>query len=767
MVELLAPAGDMACFEAAMSAGADAVYVGGDRFGARAYAHNFSREELLHVLRKAHLFNKKVYLTINTLMKEQELSELIPFLLPYYEEGLDGVIIQDLGALTLVREVFPKLPIHASTQMTVTGQYGASFLKDSGVSRVVPARELSLSEITCIKAATGLEQETFIHGAMCYSYSGQCLFSSMLGPRSGNRGRCAGPCRLPYQTCLNGKVLNSRQEMYQLSLKDLCVLEILPKLIDSGIDSFKIEGRMKSPQYVSFVTGIYRKYIDFYREHPENYYVSNADMIQLKNKFSRGSIQSGYYFMHNGPQLLTLTKPGYQSFAPTDSLKEADVLQPALETEAINLTGHFTAALGKPISLTVHVAVKDLTLTVMGAPAQRAVNAAATCEAVEKQLKKTGNTPFVFSQITFAMESCLFLPNKELNALRREALTLIEERLLQPFRRSLDRQHIHTQTYTHKTGRQPVPDTCPEMPVRRNPSMKFYVGINTVSQLLALQENPLMREVEKILLSFDCLEEIRGITAKQQVPVYKSLQTLKKNKINVYLRLPAIVRQKTIHLLEEYQDTIADMDFTGFCVSNLEAAAYIRLHYKDKPCMTDSGFHIFNTHACDVCDKLSIYEHVLSFELHKKEIHAILTNNKTREHNFILPVYGYIPLMESAGCVLKTNGQCRKERDISTGLHEEVALLDRQNKKLHVTLHCSRCENTIYNAVPLCLLKETADICSLPLKGVLLNFTTENSQTMNELLSCFQEAFHNKVWLRQAELPLQEFTKGHFLKGVE
>ncbi len=311
MVELLAPAGDKECFKAALLAGTDAIYVGGKRYGARAYAGNFETDDLIECLKLAHLFEKKVYLTVNTLMKQSELDELTDFLRPLYEEGLDGVIVQDLGALSIIREAFPGLELHASTQMTVTGPFGANVLKEYGVSRVVPARELSLDEIVTIKKETGLEIETFVHGAMCYGYSGQCLFSSMLGERSGNRGRCAGPCRLPYVVKYDGKRLNGENEMYQLSLKDLCTLEVLPKLIDAGIDSFKIEGRMKTPEYVSFVTGMYRKYIDLYYKNPKKYCVSKEDITSLKNRFSRGSIQSGYYFQHNGRELVTLNKPGY------------------------------------------------------------------------------------------------------------------------------------------------------------------------------------------------------------------------------------------------------------------------------------------------------------------------------------------------------------------------------------------------------------------------------------------------------------------------
>ena len=201
--ELLAPAGDYTCFQAALKAGADAVYIGGQRFGARAYAGNFSDAEVVDALKEAHFYGKRLYLTVNTLLKQNEIGELEDFIGPFYEAGLDGVIVQDIGALSLLGTLFPGLELHASTQMTVTDVRGAEFLKQLGVCRVVPARELTLGEIEALCQESGMEEEAFIHGAMCYCYSGQCLFSSLLGGRSGNRGRCAQPCRQPYLSLIH------------------------------------------------------------------------------------------------------------------------------------------------------------------------------------------------------------------------------------------------------------------------------------------------------------------------------------------------------------------------------------------------------------------------------------------------------------------------------------------------------------------------------------------------------------------------------------
>ena len=251
--ELLAPAGSMEALKAAVSAGADAVYLGGAAFGARAYAKNLDEQEILSAIDYVHLRNRKLYLTVNTLLKEEELEEkLYPYLRPYYEQGLDAVIVQDMGVLKAVRSWFPDLDIHASTQMTVTGSAGARFLESLGATRVVPARELSFAEIQKIHRKTNLEIECFVHGALCYCYSGQCLFSSLIGGRSGNRGRCAQPCRLPYEAYdKDNHRMGEPGDRYPLSPKDMCTVELLPEIVKSGIMSLKIEGRMKKPEYTA------------------------------------------------------------------------------------------------------------------------------------------------------------------------------------------------------------------------------------------------------------------------------------------------------------------------------------------------------------------------------------------------------------------------------------------------------------------------------------------------------------------------------------
>ena len=300
--ELLAPAGELNSVYGAINAGADAVYLGAPNFSARAYAKNLTEEEIIQAIRYAHLFGKKIYLALNILLKESELAKALEMLRPLYREGLDAVIVQDLGLLSLIAKNYPQMEIHASTQMAVLSAEGIAFLKENNVTRVVPGRELSASEIKeCRKA--GLELECFIHGAMCYSYSGKCLFSSIAGGRSGNRGRCAGPCRKPYS-------VNGQKMCYPISMKDMCAVDQISQLVEAGVDSFKIEGRMKSPEYSTGVVAVYRKAIDSYMETKKTE-LSQRDRDVLKSLYIRSKVQEGYLNKHNGSDMITINTPSY------------------------------------------------------------------------------------------------------------------------------------------------------------------------------------------------------------------------------------------------------------------------------------------------------------------------------------------------------------------------------------------------------------------------------------------------------------------------
>ena len=306
MVELLSPVGDFNCLKAAVQNGADSVYFGSNTFSARAFATNFNQDNLRKAIEYAKIRGVKTHLTLNTLIKDTEFDEAFNLAISAYELGIDAIIVQDLGlAMALIRN-FPDLPIHASTQMTVHNLNGALKLQELGFKRVVLARELSINDIDYICKNTNIEIETFIHGALCISYSGQCLFSSMLGGRSGNRGKCAGPCRLPFSLYEEDKVIDSG---FLLNTRDLCGIDYIPDLINSGVKCFKIEGRMKSPEYVATVTKIYRKYIDLALSKKENYTIDEKDRKELLQVFNRGMSSPGHLSKNGNHSLVFKEKP--------------------------------------------------------------------------------------------------------------------------------------------------------------------------------------------------------------------------------------------------------------------------------------------------------------------------------------------------------------------------------------------------------------------------------------------------------------------------
>lgn len=494
MIELLAPAGSYESLCAAVNAGADAVYIGGSQFGARAYADNPDEMHLNMGIDYCHLHGRRVYMTVNTLLKEKELEEgLYPYLAPYYENGLDGVIVQDFGVMQLIRDCFPKLELHASTQMTVTSAHAARLLMDYGVTRVVPARELSLDEIRSVIEETGVEVETFIHGAMCYCYSGQCLFSSLIGGRSGNRGRCAQPCRLPY-TVSDRKGACTGKTSYLLSMKDLCTLELLPDLIDAGIASFKIEGRMKRPEYTAGVVHIYRKYIDRYCKYGrDGYHIEEEDRRILMDLYNRGGFSDGYYRNTNGKHMMAMTRPNHlgTKAAVIKRVKDGKVIAAAIEplckrdvlelpngnetvlTEDIKEGASFSVRQGsgkisgktgiyrtkcerlledlknrfvtensrvkikgdlKIFSASpaiLNLSCRDVSVEVSCSLAEPARAASAAEEAVRRQMMKTGGTPFEFEKLSIRLDPGLFIPVKALNELRRQGLAKLLEAVLE------------------------------------------------------------------------------------------------------------------------------------------------------------------------------------------------------------------------------------------------------------------------------------------------------------------------------------------------
>ena len=702
--ELLAPAGSLEILKGVIESGADAVYVGGSMFGARAYANNFTEEELLEAIDFAHLRGVKVYLTVNTLIKNSEFSKLYDYLLQYYKRGLDAVIVQDIGVVKAIHEYFPSMEIHTSTQMTVTGADGVRFLSQFGVTRVVMAREVSLAEMKRIHEETGMELEAFVHGALCYSYSGQCLFSSILGGRSGNRGRCAQPCRLPY-------TVEGKKDEYILSLKDMCGIKALDKLHDAGVYSLKIEGRMKQLEYACGVVKYYRSYIDSMKP------VTDADYDRIKALGNRCGFTDRYYFDHNGSDMVTYVKPNFVSNAA----------EPSPEKRKLSIEGELVLREGEPGSLTVKRG--DVTYKASIEPVSAALKAPLDKKAAIDRINKTGDTDFEFSHIKAQIGENVFVPNGALNKLRRDAISGLCDKLLKKYYRDDARyadissmcelpEHVVKSDAAHEDGAV---------------NAKDYTAICSCMTRAQLDT----------LISYDCFDVFyldfdmydRNTLIQQFTDDVKCLT--KRNK-KVYLMLPTILRADSSDYFVSIAKELDNVSFEGFVVKNYEELYLTENLFTGKKVILDHNMYTFN----DV-SKSAFFEHGVSgdtvpLELNSKEI--MHRNNIGSQ----MIVYGYYPLMTTANCVHKNTKGCDKKQKL-------IYLKDRYNKSFAVCNNCKECYNTIYNSLPTMLTKNISKLKEAGIRSFRYSFTIETPKQIKAVMD-------DKV---------AEYTNGHYKRGVE
>ena len=648
--ELLAPAGNLEIFKGVIESGADAVYVGGSMFGARAYANNFTEEELLEAIDFAHLRGVKVYLTVNTLIKNSEFSKLYDYLLVYYKRGLDAVIVQDIGVVKAIHEYFPSMEIHTSTQMTVTGADGVRFLSQFGVTRVVMAREVSLAEMKRIHEETGMELEAFVHGALCYSYSGQCLFSSILGGRSGNRGRCAQPCRLPY-------TVEGKKDEYILSLKDMCGIKALDKLHDAGVYSLKIEGRMKQLEYACGVVKYYRSYIDSMKP------VTDADYDRIKALGNRCGFTDRYYFDHNGSDMVTYVKPNFVSNAA----------EPSPEKRKLSIEGELVLREGEPGSLTVKRG--DVTYKASIEPVSAALKAPLDKKAAIDRINKTGDTDFEFSHIKAQIGENVFVPNGALNKLRRDAISGLCDKLLKKYYRNDAR-------YADMSRLTALPEHVVKSDAAHDEAINDYTTICSCMTRTQLDTLISYECFDVFYLDFDMYD--RKTLIQQFADDVKCLT--KRNK-KVYLMLPTIFRADSSDYFVSIAKELDKVSFDGFVVKNYEELYLTENLFTGKKVILDHNMYTFN----DV-SKSAFFEHGVSgdtvpLELNSREI--MHRNNIGSQ----MIVYGYYPLMTTANCVHKNTKGCDKKQKL-------IYLKDRYNKSFAVCNNCKECYNTIYNSLP-------------------------------------------------------------------
>lgn len=745
--ELLAPAGSFASLKAAVAAGADAVYMGGARFGARAYAQNADQDEMIAAIEYAHLHGCRLYMTVNTLFKENELGELYEYLLPYYKAGLDGVIVQDLGALSFIREHFPGIELHASTQMTITSVYGAKELKRLGCCRVVPAREVSLEEIRRIYDETGMDIETFVHGALCYCYSGQCLMSSLIGGRSGNRGRCAQPCRLPYRVYgqENGTAVNKEDQKCVLSMKDLCTLDILPQILEAGVFSLKIEGRMKSPRYTAGVVRIYRKYLDRYLEYgSEGYYVEPEDKKELLDLFDRGGFTSGYYTRHNGRDMIALKeKPEFR-----ETNKELfDFLdREYVETEKKEpVEGYAYLAEGLPSVLTLTCG--DISVTVSGQEPQAAKNQPMTREKVIRQLGKTGATAFEFTELEAEVCGALFLPVQALNELRREGFEALTEAIQNQWRRKAPEagEVQNGADSGEKSSRAagcagPVPDES----AGKRP-MYLTVSAETGDQLSAALAVP---EVRRICLDASSFQPERWA---------EFVQLIHQAGKECYLTLPHIFRPHAIGFFRTYRSCLELAGFDGLLIRAFEEIQWMREEQISFSASFDASVYAWNHGAVHTLKEEQAAFITAPWELNSRELEPVFEACRREGLPAELIVYGRAPMMVSAQCITKTVKGCSKCPSL-------LWMKDRTGARLPVQNHCAFCYNTILNPLPVSLHGCVDSVKRLAPEGLRLCFTIETGEETKAVLNAFAAEF---IRGENAEPPFTEFTRGHFRRGVE
>ncbi len=699
--ELLAPAGNLEIFKGVIESGADAVYVGGSMFGARAYANNFTEEELLEAIDFAHLRGVKVYLTVNTLIKNSEFSKLYDYLLPYYKRGLDAVIVQDIGVVKAIHEYFPSMEIHTSTQMTVTGADGVRFLSQFGVTRVVMAREVSLAEMKRIHEETGMELEAFVHGALCYSYSGQCLFSSILGGRSGNRGRCAQPCRLPY-------TVEGKKDEYILSLKDMCGIKALDKLHDAGVYSLKIEGRMKQLEYACGVVKYYRSYIDSMKP------VTDADYDRIKALGNRCGFTDRYYFDHNGSDMVTYVKPNFVS----------NSAEPSPEKRKLSIEGELVLREGEPGSLTVKRG--DVTYKASIEPVSAALKAPLDKKAAIDRINKTGDTDFEFSHIKAQIGENVFVPNGALNKLRRDAISGLCDKLLKKYYRNDAR-------YADMSRLTALPEHVVKSDAAHDEAINDYTTICSCMTRAQLDTLIGYECFDVFYLDFDMYD--RKTLIQQFADDVKCLT--KRNK-KVYLMLPTIFRADSSDYFVSIAKELDKVSFEGFVVKNYEELYLTENLFTGKKVILDHNMYTFN----DV-SKSAFFEHGVSgdtvpLELNSKEI--MHRNNIGSQ----MIVYGYYPLMTTANCVHKNTKGCDKKQKL-------IYLKDRYNKSFAVCNNCKECYNTIYNSLPTMLTKNIGKLKEAGIRSFRYSFTIETPKQIKAVMDDKVAEYTNGHYKRGVE----------------
>jgi len=806
--ELLAPAGSPEAVVAAVENGADAVYLGGAKFNARQYAANFTGDQLLGVVAYTHRHNVKTYVTVNTLLKTEELPEALEFLAWLKAVKVDAVIIQDVGLLNAVHQHLPDLSLHASTQMAVHNAAGVRFFAARGISRVVLARELSLEDIAEIYRSTGAELEVFIHGALCVSYSGQCLMSSMIGGRSGNRGRCAQPCRLPY-TLINGQGREEGGVRHLLSPRDLMTIELLPELVNAGVKSLKIEGRMKRAEYVATVTRVYRKALDRLAANPNDYRVTEEEIGELAQIFNR-DFTTGYLEGRQGAQMMSYQRPNNRGvfLGRVKAIERSGKLKVQLETDLslgdglefwvtkggrqgltvnlILLDGREVVAAragqtvelpllpgveagdrifktsdagllaraalkedpgqalkvplaisvvgrqGKPLAAHARDALGNEATAVTASLAQAALKHPLGQDILEQQLGRLGNTPYRLENVKTEIEGEIMVPVSELNALRRDLVAGLEVKPaalnLVPFA---------------ATGRRPVkPLLAVEVSQVDGVRRAFRQGADLVYFAAFYRGRDLgTRSLKEAL-------DLGNKAQKAVIPVLPRLFT------------PAEEDAQRRRILQ-----FAELGARGLLAGNPGSIQLVQEIAPQLKIYGDYPLNTFNPWSAEFFQAAGLDRLTLSPELNFEEL-AEAARRITSPLECL--VHGRLPLMLSQYCAVGAlkGGAGPGTTCSKPCLKEEYGLKDK--KQLIFPLgHDLNCRMYVYNSKELCLLEDLPRFRELGIATVRLHLVRESAARVGELTGLYRQQLDYPARERQCPGPKQEFTKGHYYRGVE
>lgn len=815
--ELLAPAGSFDNMKAVISAGADAVYMGGKSFGARAYADNPDTDGVIEAIRFCHIRNKKLYLTVNTLLKEDELNtQLYDYIKPFYEAGLDAVIVQDLGVMDYISKHFPGLDIHLSTQCSLTMAEGVkgltSMLKTpSAVTRLVPARELSLEELKTMRRDTDLEMEVFIHGALCYCYSGQCLLSSLAGGRSGNRGRCAQPCRRLYKV----KIGEQESKGYFLSPKDMCTIEHIPELIEAGIDSFKIEGRMKSGEYGAGVVAAYRKAIDRYYDSKTEYSVDPGERSILSEIYNRGGFNTGYLFSHNGKDMMSTERPGHYGVkvgevSRTSSRKAfikvfktinpGDVLEIRSSQADAKPVYEFTSGAKYMEGAVFDVLTMKDRLAAGGMGVYRTRNQSLLDAISDSYIKTTLRQPVDIDLVCKNGEALkLTLSTQNDKAEDHKVNVSITGNVVEVARNAASTLDA-LKAQVSKLGNTDY--VARNVTVRVDNNIFVQVGeLNRLrreavealnKKLCALYERSLkldensgsscesdnaseLNEKESIIAEYqDALDH--SVTYSAYIKTFKQLKNLinadtsgiindiyidideekageiiefcNESSKKLYFVLPRIIRAGYYKKVFDFCKEYKDK--CSFIASNYEAVNILKEVGADY--RTDYNIYSMNSTAANAIGTL----HTIPFELNEKELGELVGRDGSGE----MVIYGLLPTMVSAQCVGKTvTGECK--------YRGPMKMTDEKGYTFTAHQECKHCYNVIYNSAVLNLMHRYDNLVRSGCRRFGLRFTFESESEIKLVVKCLDSLINGEKYIFPDEIMGLKLTNGHYMRGVE